>query len=590
MRQAYPYHTLTRAAFDETLAMLAGKYPSDVASELDARVSWDRITDTLTPMRSARMVATISGGTIPDRGLYTVNLADKTRLGELDEEFVHESRVGDAFQLGSSTWRIRAIEHDRVIVVPAPGAPARMPFWHGEFMARSAHLTARVGELRRELDDARTLADLATIQARYHADEPTTRSLVEYVQSQRAVTRYVPDDKHLVLEHFRDEVGSVRMVLHAPFGGRVNAPWGMALGDACASGSPSKDEKRDDPLWACLDRAFRQIKGVAERSVARLLAEVPEIGSFSNRAVSKLVGLAPLADDSGQRSAAARSAAAVPDPAASSSSSPASSPNTTRTSPPSSTGCRPPERPKWSSASPSPANCYSPQRKSTRRAKPIRRRNLTTQTVAHPRLLRRLAASGGPLPASGERRSRAFRRDVCLRQPRRRGEANPPDAYAPLSASRSSGRERRRLPVAAKTAFAIAGAIVGTPGSPTPVGSSLERTMWTSTRASRSCAAAHSRGSSTAATTPSFRVIAPCSAADKPKPIPPSICARMTSGLTGDAAIDRATTRVDLQLAARRPRPPPPAPRTSRTTRARRRRGRGPRPSGLPHPPSPPRA
>ncbi|MFL5618140.1 MAG: helicase-related protein, partial [Gemmatimonadaceae bacterium] len=230
VRQAYPYHTLTRAGFDETLAMLAGKYPSDVASELDARISWDRSTDTLTPMRSSRLVATISGGTIPDRGLYTVNLADKTRLGELDEEFVHESRVGDAFQLGSSTWRIRAIEHDRVIVVPAPGAPARMPFWHGEFMARSSHLTARVGALRRELDDARTLADLATIQQTYGADEPTTRSLVEYVQAQRAITRYVPDDKRLVLEHFRDEVGSVRMVLHAPFGGRVNAPWGMAIG------------------------------------------------------------------------------------------------------------------------------------------------------------------------------------------------------------------------------------------------------------------------------------------------------------------------------------------------------------------------
>ena len=230
VRRAYPYHALTRAAFDETLAMLAGKYPSDVAAELDARLSWDRITDLLTPARASRMVATISGGTIPDRGLYTVNLADKTRLGELDEEFVHESRVGDAFQLGSSTWRIRAIEHDRVIVVPAPGAPARMPFWHGEFMARSNHLTARVGALRRTLDDARTLDDLQKIQDHYSADEPTTRSLVEYVQAQRAVTDIVPDDTHLVLEHFRDEVGSVRMVLHAPFGGRVNAPWGMALG------------------------------------------------------------------------------------------------------------------------------------------------------------------------------------------------------------------------------------------------------------------------------------------------------------------------------------------------------------------------
>ena len=230
VRRAYPYHGLTRAAFDETLAMLAGKYPSDVAAELDARVFWDRTTDLLTPARSARMVATISGGTIPDRGLYTVNLADKTRLGELDEEFVHESRVGDAFQLGSTTWRIRSIEHDRVIVVPAPGAAARMPFWHGEFMARSSHLTPRVGELRRLLDAARTLDDLNEIQQRYNADESTTRSLVEYVQSQRAATAIVPDETHLVLEHFRDEVGSVRLVLHAPFGGRVNAPWGMALG------------------------------------------------------------------------------------------------------------------------------------------------------------------------------------------------------------------------------------------------------------------------------------------------------------------------------------------------------------------------
>ncbi|MEP6619561.1 MAG: DEAD/DEAH box helicase [bacterium] len=230
IRRAYPYHQLTRTAFDETLAMLSGKYPSDVAAELEARISWDRISDVLTPARSSRMVATISGGTIPDRGLYTVNLADKTRLGELDEEFVHESRVGDVFQLGSSTWRIRSIEHDRVIVIPAPGAPARMPFWHGEFMARSNHLTARVGELRRTLDSARTIDDLADIQARYQADENTTRSLTEYVQAQRAITEIVPDDTHLVLEHFRDEAGSIRMVLHAPFGGRVNAPWGMALG------------------------------------------------------------------------------------------------------------------------------------------------------------------------------------------------------------------------------------------------------------------------------------------------------------------------------------------------------------------------
>lgn len=230
VRHAYPYHTLTRSAFDETLSMLAGKYPSDVAAELQARITWNRATDVLTPSRGSRLIATISGGTIPDRGLYTVHLSDKTRLGELDEEFVHESRVGDAFQLGSSTWRIQAIEHDRVIVIPAPGAPARMPFWHGEFMARSMHLTPRVGTLRRLLASADTPESLADIQRAYGADESTIRSLAEYVKAQRDLTAIVPDEKRLVLEHFRDEVGSIRMVLHAPFGGRVNAPWGMALG------------------------------------------------------------------------------------------------------------------------------------------------------------------------------------------------------------------------------------------------------------------------------------------------------------------------------------------------------------------------
>ena len=231
MRKAYPYQTLTRPAFDEVLAMLSGKYPSELAAELAQRVTWDRTTDRLTGSRASRMTAVISGGTIPDRGLYTVNLPDRTRLGELDEEFVHESRVGDVFQLGSSTWRISAIEHDRVIVIPAPGAPARMPFWHGEYMARSFHLSHRVGELRRTVAavDPDDDAALDVLAGRYAADRATIRSLVHYVREQRAVCGSVPDDRELVLEHFRDEVGAVRLVLHAPFGGRVNAPWGMAL-------------------------------------------------------------------------------------------------------------------------------------------------------------------------------------------------------------------------------------------------------------------------------------------------------------------------------------------------------------------------
>jgi ATP-dependent Lhr-like helicase len=225
VRRAYPYHALTRSAFDEVLAMLSGKYPAELASELEPRITWDKTVDRLSAGRASRMVAVISGGTIPDRGLYSVNLPDRTRLGELDEEFVHETRVGDVFQLGSSTWRVNAIEHERVIVTPAPGRPARMPFWHGEYGARSLALSTRVGELRRALTSAAPEA----IMSRYGCDQATAKSLIAYVEAQREAVGVVPDERTLVVEHFRDETGAVRVVLHAPFGGRVNAPWGMAL-------------------------------------------------------------------------------------------------------------------------------------------------------------------------------------------------------------------------------------------------------------------------------------------------------------------------------------------------------------------------
>ena len=243
VRRAYSYHRLTRAAFDEVLSMLSGKYSSELAAELEPRMTWDRVNDRLAGTRASRMMAVISGGTIPDRGLYTVNLADRTRLGELDEEFVHESRVGDVFQLGSATWRIRSIEHDRVIVAPAPGAPARMPFWHGEFATRSVPLSKRVGALRRELaavdiDDESVNAGL---EQRYGVDAACALSLRSYIAEQRASTGVVPDDQMLVIEHFRDEMGALRVILHSVFGGRVNAPWGMALAQRVREALPGME-------------------------------------------------------------------------------------------------------------------------------------------------------------------------------------------------------------------------------------------------------------------------------------------------------------------------------------------------------------
>jgi ATP-dependent Lhr-like helicase len=284
VRRAYPYHLLTRGAFDEVLAMLSGKYPSDIAAELEPRITWDRVSDRLIGTRAARMTAVISGGTIPDRGLYTVNLPDRTRLGELDEEFVHESRMGDVFQLGSSTWRIAAIEHDRVVVTPAPGTPARMPFWHGEYMARSLMLSHRVGALRRQLATAPTEDEL---RQQYGCDAATANSLVKYIAAQRAATGIVPDDRNIVIEQFRDETGAVRIVIHAAFGGRINAPWGMALAQRVREAIGNTDlqiQTTDDGIMLRLpdlgmSAPIQSLLGLSGLEAEQLVME--EVGSTS---------------------------------------------------------------------------------------------------------------------------------------------------------------------------------------------------------------------------------------------------------------------------------------------------------------------
>jgi ATP-dependent Lhr-like helicase len=284
VRRSYPYHQLSRTAFDEVLEMLSGKYPSDVAAELEPRITWDRVNDRLIGSRAARMTAVISGGTIPDRGLYTVNLPDRTRLGELDEEFVHESRMGDVFQLGSSTWRIAAIEHDRVVVTPAPGTPARMPFWHGEYMARSLMLSHRVGALRRELAEAPNEERLAV---EYGCDAATSNSLVRYIASQRAATGIVPDDRNIVIEQFRDETGAVRVVIHAAYGGRINAPWGMALAQRVREAINDTDlqvQTTDDGIMLRLpdlgmSTPIQSLLGLSGAEAEQLVME--EVGSTS---------------------------------------------------------------------------------------------------------------------------------------------------------------------------------------------------------------------------------------------------------------------------------------------------------------------
>ena len=214
--------------------MLAGRYPSDAFAELRPRLVWDRVTGELTGRPGAQRLAVTCGGTIPDRGLFGVFLAGGEgpgrRVGELDEEMVYESRVGDVFLLGSSSWRIEDITHDRVLVSPAPGEIGRMPFWKGDSPGRPVELGRALGAFVRELSPRPTPTRPRRGPRAAGLDEWGGRNLLAYLREQQEATGHVPDDRTLVVERFRDELGDWRLVVHSPFGAPVNAPWALAIG------------------------------------------------------------------------------------------------------------------------------------------------------------------------------------------------------------------------------------------------------------------------------------------------------------------------------------------------------------------------
>jgi len=232
VRRAAPFATLGRTPFEGVLDMLAGRYPSDEFAELRPRVTWDRVTDTVTPRENAKRVAVINGGTIPDRGLYGVFLlgAEKgsARVGELDEEMVFESRTGETFVLGASTWRIEEITHDRVLVSPAPGEPGKMPFWKADKPGRPLELGREIGRLVRELRALPPPAALDRLTRSHDLDHRAAENLLQYLRDESAATGVVPDDRTIVIERCRDELGDWRICVLSPFGGRVHAPWAMA--------------------------------------------------------------------------------------------------------------------------------------------------------------------------------------------------------------------------------------------------------------------------------------------------------------------------------------------------------------------------
>ena len=229
VRRTGSFATLPRSAYESTLDLLSGRYPSDEFAELRPRLVWDRDANTLTGRPGSQRLAVTSGGTIPDRGLFTVYMVGEkqSRVGELDEEMVYESRVGDVFALGATSWRIEEITHDRVLVSPAYGQPGRLPFWHGDGLGRPAELGRALGEFLRSTTDRSNLAERLSTDG---LDANAVNNLIALLDEQLEATGQLPTDKTMIVERFRDELGDWRLVLHSTYGQQVHAPWALAVG------------------------------------------------------------------------------------------------------------------------------------------------------------------------------------------------------------------------------------------------------------------------------------------------------------------------------------------------------------------------
>ncbi len=291
VRRAAPFAQLPRTSFEGVLDMLSGRYPSDEFAGLRARITWDRKAGIVRGREGARQIAVINGGTIPDRGLYGVFLmsdragasvgtadggddahatpatpttskpernsarAGSRRVGELDEEMVFESKPGDVFILGASSWRIEDITHDRVLVTPAPGRPGRTPFWHGDRPGRPLELGRAIGELTRTIASPSADRDEAIERlVQQHAlDERTAINLVKYVQEQATATGEVPSDRCIIVERYVDDMGDFRVCVLTPFGSRVHAPWATAIVSAVREAKRIEIES----LWSDDGMVFR---------------------------------------------------------------------------------------------------------------------------------------------------------------------------------------------------------------------------------------------------------------------------------------------------------------------------------------------
>ncbi|MEZ5253880.1 MAG: DEAD/DEAH box helicase [Microthrixaceae bacterium] len=229
VRASAPFGDLSDELLNATLDLLDGRYPSDEFADLRPRIVWDRSSGVIRSRAGAQRLAVTNAGTIPDRGLFGVFLPDGTRVGELDEEMVYESRPGETFLLGATTWRIEDITFERVVVTPAPGLPGKMPFWHGDGPGRPVELGRAVGRFTREIRSIDRDAARRRLHEEHFCDDLAAENLLTYLDEQVAATTAVPDDRTIVVERFRDEIGDWRICVLTPFGARVHAPWAMAI-------------------------------------------------------------------------------------------------------------------------------------------------------------------------------------------------------------------------------------------------------------------------------------------------------------------------------------------------------------------------
>jgi ATP-dependent Lhr-like helicase len=287
VRRAAPFAELSDEVLASVLDLLAGRYPSDEFAGLRPRIVWDRVNGIVRGRAGAQRLAVTNGGTIPDRGLFGVFLPDGTRVGELDEEMVYESRPGETFLLGASTWRIEDITFERVIVTPAPGLPGKMPFWKGDGPGRPLELGRAVGELVRNV---RAWGPQAVDELRASAglDERAAANLVQYLEEQSEATGVVPDDRTIVVERFRDEIGDWRVCILTPFGAQVHAPWAMALQHRLGERWGLDVEL----LWSDDGIVLRLPESVEEVPVDELLIDPAEIDDL---VISQLPGTALFA-------------------------------------------------------------------------------------------------------------------------------------------------------------------------------------------------------------------------------------------------------------------------------------------------------